>query len=57
MIYRVEIAGRVFQGTDPRTLVRLAVQVRKAGQRAGETVRQPYRNPSEEAPDNLVNCA
>jgi len=29
MTYRVEVAGRIFQGTDPYALVRLAVQVRR----------------------------
>ncbi len=29
MVYRVEVAGRIFQGTDPRALIRLAVQFRK----------------------------
>jgi hypothetical protein len=27
MLYRVEVAGRIFESVDPRTLVRLAVQV------------------------------
>ncbi len=34
MLYRVEVAGRIFQGTDPRALVRLAVQVRKTTRRS-----------------------
>jgi len=33
MVYRVEVAGRIFQGTDPRALIRLAVEVRKAARR------------------------
>jgi len=33
MVYRVEVAGRIFQGTDPRVLIRLAVEVKKAVRR------------------------
>ncbi len=36
MVYRVEVGDRIFQGTDPRALIRLAVQfsrkMRKNGQ-------------------------
>ncbi len=44
MVYRVEIAGRVFEGTDHRELIKLAVQARlhaAKNQWPWETVRSP----------------
>jgi len=34
-MYRVEVAGRIFEGTDATALIKLAVQVRKAVLRSG----------------------
>ncbi len=50
MLYRVEVAGRIFQGTDPRALIRLAVQVRKAVRRTASEHRKilEERQPSSE---------
>lgn len=30
MLYRVEVAGKIFQGEDPRILLKRAVQARKS---------------------------
>jgi len=36
MLYRVEVAGRIFESADPRALIRLAVQVRIADKSKNE---------------------
>jgi len=50
MVYRVEVAGRIFQGTDPRALIRLAVQFRKTVRTTGSERRKmgEDRQPSSE---------
>jgi hypothetical protein len=55
MVYRVEIAGRVFQGTDPKALVRLAVQVRRGDQPSVEVSRRVETGTGQEVADNLIN--
>jgi len=47
MVYRVEVAGRIFQGTDPRALIRLAVQFRKAARADCRKIREERRPSSE----------
>jgi len=47
MVYRVEIAGRVFEGTDHRELIKLAVQARLHAAKTQwpwETVASPQTN-------------
>jgi hypothetical protein len=53
MVYRVEVAGRIFQGTDPRALIRLAVQFRKTLRPGGSE----HRNRREERQPSSENSA
>jgi len=53
MLYRVEVAGRIFQGTDPRALIRLAVQVSKAVRHTAKE----HRRLREARPPSLENSS